>query len=63
MLRVCAAGDCVLGKYKPDGVWYRCLVRGVMVTTEIDCDETRVKTNVEVLYMDYGNQEVLPIER
>ncbi|XP_041352593.1 RING finger protein 17-like isoform X2 [Gigantopelta aegis] len=57
------AGEAVLGKYTDDNRWYRCVVKGVMITTEMDGEETRVKTNVEVLYMDFGNAEVLPIEK
>lgn len=43
-------GDPIIAKFSEDGVWYRAQVLG--------CDS---EENVEVLFVDYGNTECVPV--
>lgn len=59
-------GELYLAQYKVDKVWYRCrALRAVASDTTIvdGTNFTRSRLCVEVLYIDYGNSEVVPLGR
>ena len=53
-----ALGDVYLVKYLADDQWYRARVTGVVKSNVEGAADT-----VEVLYIDYGNQESVPATR
>ncbi|XP_060079658.1 RING finger protein 17-like [Ylistrum balloti] len=50
-------GDLLLGKYTGDNVWYRVKVKQVFP------GDNKNKMKLDVIYLDYGNVEVIPIDR
>jgi len=52
-------GDHVLAEYSRDKQWYRARIKHVI---DHD-DEDFSKTMVEVLYSDFGNTEVVPVQK
>ncbi|XP_067674654.1 RING finger protein 17-like isoform X2 [Haliotis asinina] len=56
-------GDFVLCQYSDDKEWYRARVLSVMTTTETSQQKVTTKKHVEVLYFDFGNSEVVTMDR
>ena len=53
-------GDIVLAKYTLDKQWYRARIKNVILTND---DEDIGAVKVEVVYIDYGNSEVIGLDR
>lgn len=51
-------GDYVLAQFSHDKQWYRARVKHV-----IDDEDDFSKTTVEVIYFDFGNSEVVPVQK
>ncbi|XP_046560224.1 RING finger protein 17-like [Haliotis rubra] len=56
-------GDFVLCQYSQDTEWYRARVLSVMTTTETSQKKVITKKHVEVLYFDFGNNEVVTMDK
>ncbi|XP_048239556.1 RING finger protein 17-like isoform X2 [Haliotis rufescens] len=56
-------GDFVLCQYSGDKQWYRARVLSVMTTTETNQKKVVTKKHVEVLYFDFGNHEVVTMDK
>ena len=54
------SGDIVLAKYTLDKQWYRARIKNVILTND---DEDIGAVKVEVVYIDYGNSEVIGLDR
>ena len=52
------SGDLVLARYTLDENWYRGRVMSVVTD-----DESSSQEKAEVFYVDYGNTELMPIDR
>lgn len=60
------AGELYLAQYKLDKVWYRCRALRTVASDTTIVDGTNFRQSrlcVEVLYIDYGNSEVVPLGR
>ena len=50
----------MLAKYTLDKQWYRARIKNVILTND---DEDIGAVKVEVVYIDYGNSEVIGLDR
>ena len=55
---VCPSGDLVLARYTLDENWYRGRVLSIVTD-----DENPTSQKAEVFYVDYGNTEMMPLNR
>ena len=53
-------GDIVLARYTHDKNWYRARIKNVILT---DDEEDIGAVKVEVIYIDYGNSEIISLDR